>query len=107
MKVLVAQLVVGVLGLLFGLQAARVARADASSPAVHRLAWSVTAVGFLLAAASNLLQNGWGVWAYAAGAQSGVWKAFVEWLQAGNYGRTVEKATLGVLLCLLPLLARL
>jgi hypothetical protein len=102
-----AQYAVGLLGLLFGLQAARVSRADTSSPAVHRLAWTVVAVGFVLAAASNLLQNGWGAWALAEGPQSGVWAAFVRWLPAGNYGRTVLKASLGVLLCLLPLLARL
>src|SRR5215207_5353167 len=102
---LAAQLAVGLLGLLFGLQAARVSRADTSSPAVHRLAWTVTAVGFVLAAVSNLLQNGWAAWAVAAGDQSAVYQAYLDWWPAGNYGRTVEKATLGVLLCLLPLLA--
>src|SRR5688572_26210081 len=104
---LAAQFAVGLLGLLFGLQAARVTRADVSSPAVHRLAWAVTAVGFVLAAVSNLLQNAWAAWAAAEGSQSAVWDAYLRWMPAGNYGRTVENATLGVLLCLLPLLARL
>src|SRR4051812_2003634 len=107
MVVLAAQFAVGFLGLLFGLQAARVARTDTSSPAVQRLAWTITAVGFVLAAVSNLVQNGWGAWAVAEGAQSPVWHAFLRALPAGNYGRTVLKAVLGVLLCLLPLLARL
>ncbi|HVG46104.1 MAG TPA: hypothetical protein VM890_15280, partial [Longimicrobium sp.] len=104
---LAAQSAVGLLGLLFGLQAARVTRADVSSPALHRLAWAVTAVGFVLAAVSNLLQNTWAAWAKAEGPQSAVWDAYMHWMQPGNYGRTVEKATLGVLLCLLPLLVRL
>jgi len=101
------QLAVGILGLLFGLQAARVPRADASSPAMHRLAWTVAAVGFVLAAASNLLQNAWGAWAQLAGKHSAVYTAYVRWLPAGNYGRTVEKAVLGLLFCALPLLAGL
>lgn len=106
MYTIVAQLAVGLLGLLFGLQAARVARADPAMPGVHRLAWTITAVGFVLAAVSNLTQNAWGTWAWVVGSQSPVWTEFVRWLPAGNYGRTVLKATLGVLLCLLPLLGR-
>jgi hypothetical protein len=103
----VSQVAVGLLGLLFGLQAARVSRADPSSPAVHRLAWTLAAVGFVLAAASNLLQNAWGAWALAEGPHSAVWAASVRWLPAGNYGRTVLKAVLGLLFCALPLLAGL
>jgi hypothetical protein len=107
MYTLVAQHAVGLLGLLFGILAAYISRADTSSPAVHRLAWTLTAIGFLLAGVSNLAQNAWGTWAMAEGPHAPVYHAFVRALPAGNYGRSLLKAALGLLLCLLPLLSRL
>lgn len=106
MYTLAAQFAVGLLGLLFGIVAVHISRTDTSSPAVHRLAWTLTAIGFVAAGVSNLAQNAWGTWAMVEGSHSPVFTAFVRALPAGNYGRSILKAVLGLLLCLLPLLGR-
>lgn len=93
-------LVMGVLGL----KVARVLPAD--TPVLHRLSWEVVGLVFLLGGVSSIFQNVFAVVAYLGGSGSAAWNSYAVWAPVGNYGRTLAKSMLSLLLCLLPLAHR-
>jgi hypothetical protein len=105
--IIALQTAVALLGFLFGVQALGVTRALSGTRAAHHAAWELTAVGFLVAGVSSVVWSAFAVWAVAAGPGSAAWNGSVTWMPVGNYGRSVAKAMLALLLCCIPWLAGL
>lgn len=107
MTTLFFQCAVALLALAMGVLGLKVARAlPPDAPVLHRLSWEVVGLVFLLGAVSSIFQNVFAVIAVRAGNGSPAWNSYAVWAPVGNYGRTLAKSMLSLLLCLLPLAHR-
>jgi len=95
---------VALLALAVGILALRTARGLPGAPLIHRLAWEIAGVVFVLGGVSSVAQQAFAIAGFAAGPGTAVWNAYLRWAPVGNYGRTLAKAMMALLLCLLPFL---
>lgn len=105
--ILALQTAVALMGFLFGVQALGVFHALPGARPAHRAAWELTAIGFLVAGVSSVVWSVFAVWAVVAGEGSAAWNGSVTWMPVGNYGRSLVKAMLALILCCIPWLAGL
>lgn len=96
------QVAVALLALVVGYLALKAAQSLGGAPPLHRVSWEITGVVFLLGGLSSVIQNGWALAAVVAGRGSLVWNTYLFWSPLGDYGRTLAKAMLGLLLFLVP-----
>ena len=73
----------------------------------HRLAWQLAGITFVIGGASAVAQLCvFAPWAYFAGKGTPVYETFLRWNPALTQSRTFLMVGLGLLLCLLPWIAR-
>lgn len=98
MITIACQLVVGLLAVVFGLSALRVAEIERMGSALQRTSWKVAGAGFVLGGASGSVMNVWAAWAFFSGPGSTAWDEYIRWAPAWNHGGASLKACLGAVL---------
>jgi hypothetical protein len=88
MLVMSLQLAVTLALLGVGLLSLAVSRTPNRALPFHPHGWRLCGVSFTVHGASQLAQNLWGVWAMAAGVESGVMVRYIRWAPAFNHSRT-------------------
>lgn len=97
MLTLVLQNLVTLCDYLFAGFALAAAPADAAA-SPPRAAWRLTGVAFLAVAIVKTVQNAWGTWAFFAGSEAEVYRAFILWMPVANHARAVMTLVFGALL---------
>ena len=105
MVTLVLQCLVGVLALVFGVLAVRVARSQNDGSPWQRLNWTTVGAAFAMGGISNSLYNVAAVWAFMSGPSSIAWASYLRWSPAGNYAGALTKIAMAVVLLAISLRA--
>lgn len=88
MLILSLQWALTLLRLTFAGIAIAVARRAPFAPPLHRTAWLLIGIGFLVRSGLLVIQNILGAWAYLAGPESALWSAYMQIASPFNHSRT-------------------